>query len=148
MGNPGHVTLVAFGEQSLVILEQNRILAEPQLLDQRFDPVPDGHRVAANRRQNLLLADKIVLDQIADPIIETADPMERALGMFAAPARAELFPRQASQLVEEKKLIMLKLGALPDFEEMCGDGEVVYARRLPQLENNRDSASGEGHARH
>src|SRR5712692_2315952 len=146
MGNPGHVTLAAFGEQSLVILEQNRILAEPQLLDQRFDPVPYGHRIAANRRQNLFLADEIVLDQIADPIVETADPMERALGMFAAPARAELFPRQASQLVQEKKLIMLKLGALPDFEEMGRDGEVIDACRLAKLKNHRDSARGEGHA--
>ncbi|HVB81327.1 MAG TPA: hypothetical protein VNE82_15430 [Candidatus Binataceae bacterium] len=81
--------------------------------------------------------------EVSNAIVVTAYTMQRALGALSSAERAKLLPRRAGEHVEQEKLIVLKLGALPDLEQMRGDGKIALMRRLPQLQDYYNRAGDE-----
>src|SRR5258708_6440570 len=143
MPDPRHVALLTLRQQRLVVLEQYRVLAEPKLFNKRFDMVPHRDRIASDRRQDVVLANQVVTHQVADPIVIAAHAMNRAFGVLPSAQRAKIFPGRSRKFVQQKKLVVLEFGTLPDFEQMRGDRKISFARRLTKLQNHHDSARGE-----
>src|SRR6266849_40275 len=148
MSDPGHIALLTLRQKRLVVLEQYRVFAEPKLLNKRFDVVPHRYRIAPDRRQDVVLANQIVTHQVADPIVIAAHAMNRALGALSSAQRAKVFPRRSRKFVQQKKLVMLEFGTLPDFEQMRCDRKIAFARRLTKLQDHHDGARGECDGRH
>src|SRR6266436_8265557 len=69
-------------------------------------------------------------------IVVAADAMNRDLGTFSPAQPAELVPGPAGEHMQQEKLIVLEIGALPDLEQMCGDGKVTFAGCLTQLQHH------------
>src|SRR5258708_31347127 len=69
--------------------------------------------------------------------------MNRALGMLSSAQCAKVFPRRSRKFVQQKKLVVLEFGTLPDFEQMRGDRKITFARRLTKLQHHHDGARGE-----
>src|SRR5260370_19870609 len=80
--------------------------------------------------------------QVADPIVVATHAMNRALGMLSSAQCAKVFPGRSRKFVQQKKLVVLEFGTLPDFEQMRGDRKIPFARRLTKLQNHHDSARG------
>src|SRR5229473_1146586 len=139
----GHIALLTLRQQRLVVLEQYRVLAEPKFFNKRFDSVPHCDRIASDRRQDIVLANQIVTHQVADPIVIAAHAMNCAFGMLSSAQRAKVFPGRSRKFVQQKKLVVLEFGTLPDFEQMRGDRKITFARRLTKLQNHHDGARGE-----
>src|SRR6266481_8074983 len=143
MPDAGHIALLTLRQQRLVVLEEDSVLAEPKLLNKRFYVVPHRDRIASDRWQDIVLANQIVTHQVADPIVIAAHAMNRALRMLSSAPCAKVFPRPSRKFVQQKKLVVLEFGTLPDFEQMRGDRKIAFARRLTKLQNHHDSARGE-----
>src|SRR6185437_12900246 len=79
-------------------------------------------------------------NEVSNPIVVSAHAMKRAFRAFAPAQCAKLLPRRAGEHVQQEKLIVLKLGTLPDLEQVRGDGKVTFTRRLAQLKDYYDRA--------
>src|SRR6266481_4719760 len=143
MPDAGHIALLTLRQQRLVVLEQYRVLAEPKLLNKRFYVVPHRDRIASDRWQDIVLANQIVTHQVADPIVIAAHAMNRALRMLSSAQCAKVFPRRSRKFVQQKKLIVLEFGTLPDFEQMRRDRKITLARGLTELQHHYDGTRGE-----
>jgi hypothetical protein len=64
--------------------------------------------------------------------------MDRALGPLSSAEPAELVPSCAGEHVQEKELIVLEVGALPNLKQMSGDGKIALTRCLTELEDDND----------
>src|SRR6266849_4149932 len=69
--------------------------------------------------------------------------MNCALGMLSSAQRAKFFPGRSRKFVQQKKLVVLEFGTLPDFKQMRGDRKIAFARRLTKLQYDHDGARGE-----
>src|ERR1700722_4038347 len=125
MFEAGDIALAAFGQQCFVVFEQDRILAKPQFLNQRLDAMPYSDRVSADRGQHVIFANQPVTDEIPHPIVVASDAMKCALGAFTPPLGAEILPARTRKFVQQEKLVVLKLGTLPDVKEVRGHGKIT-----------------------
>ncbi len=105
--------------------------------------MPHGHGVAADRGQHVVFVNQTVAHEITDAIVVTAHAMYRAFAALASTKPTKVLPSRAREKMQQVELIVLKIGTLPDLEQVRGDGEVALARRLAQLQDDDDRARDE-----
>src|ERR1700693_4131995 len=105
--------------------------------------MPHRNGIASDRRQDVVLLNQPMAHEVSDAIVVAAHAMKRTFGALSSTERAKLLPGRAREHVQQEKLIVLKLRALPNLEQMRRDGKVTFTRRLAQLQNHYDCTCNE-----
>jgi hypothetical protein len=89
----------------------------------------------------------IMAHKVANPIVISADTVNRAFCPLSSAKLAELVPGCAGKHVQQIQLIVLKIGALPDLEQMRSNRKIAFAGRLAELQYHHDGARNKGDGR-